>query len=266
MSEVPVELIVAAFNDEDQAEGVLNELKAAKKEKLIGIQGAVVLRKDREGKIHTKDVGLTPGKGAAGGVVLGAVVGLLTGGTGLVLGALGAVLGGVVGKSKRESRFKSDRINQLAASLTPGSSAIVAVIEHRWVAELEKELEEAGADVMTAAISADIAEQLQANRDVAYSALASELGLETSRIAAGDDEVQVSRTSFSDAGVEHMAAVANEAGMAAQHTIETAEGRFTEAAAVTDDAVAYVAAAETDEGVAATGLLATAEEEEDSED
>jgi uncharacterized membrane protein len=105
MTEVPIQLLVAAFDDEESAEGVLRELKAAKKEKLIGIQGAVVLRKDLSGKVHTKDVGLTPGKGAAGGVALGAVVGILTGGTGLVLGALSGIVGGIVGKRKRDSRF-----------------------------------------------------------------------------------------------------------------------------------------------------------------
>jgi len=45
----------------------------------------VTLRKDERAPIHFKDVGLTPAKGAAGGVVLGAMVGILTGGPGRVL-------------------------------------------------------------------------------------------------------------------------------------------------------------------------------------
>ena len=71
---------------------------------------------------------------------------------------------------------KSDRINQVAASLKPGSSAIVVVIEDKYVAELEKELEELGADLLTAPISADIAKQLKAHQDVTHSALERELG------------------------------------------------------------------------------------------
>jgi hypothetical protein len=44
---------------------------------------------------------------------------------------------------------------------------------------LEKELEALGADVLTVAVPADTAEQLEANRDVAYQALAQGLGLAT---------------------------------------------------------------------------------------
>jgi hypothetical protein len=36
----------------------------------------------------------------------------------------------------------------LGRSVSPGTSAIVAVIVHTWVAELKKQMQEAGADVM----------------------------------------------------------------------------------------------------------------------
>jgi hypothetical protein len=189
----------------------------------------------------------------------------LTGGTGLVLGALSGIVGGIVGKRKRDSRFNADRINQIAVALTPGSSAIVAVIEHNWVAELEREMEQAGADVMTAAISADIAEQLAQNRDVAYSALATATGLETSRVAAGEDELQASRTTFTNDAVEHVDVVANEAGVAGRHSIETAEGAVAEGFVVTKDVAVYGASVVTGEGavgmIAATGAAAQPEAE-----
>ncbi len=221
MSEVPVQLIVAAFDDENGAEDALKALKAAKKEKLIGIQGAVVMYKDASGKkIHYKEVGLTPGKGALGGAVLGAALGVITGGATIALGAAGTLIGGLVGRKKQSSRFSSDRINQVAAALKPGSSAIVAVIEHKWVTELEKALEELGADLLTAAISADIAQQIEAHRDVAYSALVSDLGLATSRVAAGEDEVQVSGTVITKEGAVHGEIVAGSAGTEDTQTTE----------------------------------------------
>jgi uncharacterized membrane protein len=255
MSDVPVQLLIAAFNTPTGAEEVLDQLKTAKKEKLIGIQAARVLVKDEKGKIHTKDVGLTPGKGAAAGGVIGAVVGVVTGGVGLALGAAGALVGGLVGKSKKEGRFDSYRIEQIADALTPNSSAIVAVIEHKWVAELEAELEEAGADVMTAAIAADIAAQLAEGRSVAYQATATADSLTTGRIAAGEDEIQVSSTTFTDEAIEHVEAVANEAGMAAMHSIETAEGIAGEAIAVTEEGVVYVAGVVDDAGAEVVGLV-----------
>ncbi len=260
MSDVPVQLLIAAFNTPAAAEDVLEQLKTAKKEKLIGIQAARVLVKDEKGKIHTKDVGLTTGKGAVAGGVIGAVVGIVTGGVGLALGAAGALVGGLIGKSKKEGRFDSYRIEQIADSLTPNSSAIIAVIEHKWVAELEAELEEAGADVMTAAIAADIAAQLAEGRSVAYQATATADSLTTGRIAAGADEIQISSTSFTEDAVEHVEAVANEAGMAAMRTIETSEGIAGEAVAVTGEGAVYVAGAASDAGAEIVGIVVEPEE------
>jgi uncharacterized membrane protein len=168
-------LIVAAFEGQARAEEALKAMKESRDAKLIGVQAAVALRKDEAGQIHFKDVGLTPAKGAASGVVLGAVVGILTGGTGLALGALGALVGGLVGRKKRDSRFSTDRINQLAASLAPGSSAVVIVLESGWVSVLEEKLTLLGADVLTAAVPADVAQHLDASQEVAYEALSSQL-------------------------------------------------------------------------------------------
>jgi len=167
----PIHLIVAAFDDPSRAEEAVKTLKESQDEKLVGIQAAVALRKDEAGQIHFKDVGLTPAKGAAGGVVLGAVVGILTGGTGLALGALGALVGGLVGRKKRDSRFSADRVNQIAASLAPGSSAAVIIMEPGWLAVVEEELSLLGADVLTADIPADVDQHLDAGQDAAYAAL-----------------------------------------------------------------------------------------------
>ncbi|MBK6325589.1 MAG: DUF1269 domain-containing protein [Chloroflexi bacterium] len=215
MSDPTIELIIAAFNAEDAADEALKELKAAKKEKLIGIEAAAVIRRDKKNKLHVKEVGeLTTGKGAVGGVVLGAALGLLTGGTGLILGAAGAAIGGLIGK-KQDIGFPNERLQQIGESLKPETSAIVAVIEHKWVAQLEDELAELGAEVMTAAIAADIAEQLDAGKDVAYSALSSAEGLSASRTAVGENEIEMSNITATAEGVVVSAGVVNEAGMAA---------------------------------------------------
>ncbi len=172
MADAPVQLIVAAFQTETGAEAALNELKAAKKEKLVNIKDAAILRKDVKGELHIHETGDMTGKrgGVIGGVV-GAGLGILTGGATLALTGLGAAAGGLAAKL-RDSGFRDDRLRQLGNRLTPGSSAIVAVIEHTWVEEAEKELREAGAEVVVAAIAADIAEQLEAGHEVAYTAVA----------------------------------------------------------------------------------------------
>lgn len=184
MSEATIHLVVAAFDEEDRAEEALKTLKESRDEKLVGIQAAVAMNKDQKGQIHFKDVGLTPAKGAVGGVVLGAVVGVLTGGTGIALGALGALVGGLVGRKKRDSHFPTDRVNQIAASMAPGSSALVLVMEPGWVVVVQEELERLGGDVLTAAISADLAEQLKAHQGVAQATLEGELSRTAGEAAA----------------------------------------------------------------------------------
>jgi uncharacterized membrane protein len=175
MSETTMHLIVAAFDREAGAEEAFKTLEESRDEELVGIQAAVALHKDEQDQIHFKDVGLTPAKGVAGGVVLGAVIGVLTGGTGLALGAIGALIGGLVGKKKRDSRFSAERINQVAAAMAPGSSAIVIVMEPGWVVVLEEELARLGADVLTADIPADLDQHLDAAQEAAYAALLSQV-------------------------------------------------------------------------------------------
>lgn len=173
MDGTALHLIIAAFGQEVGAEAALKSLKESRDEELVGIQAAVALRKDEQGQIHFEDVGLTPAKGALGGVVLGAVVGVLTGGAGLALGAIGALVGGLVGRKKQDSRFPADRLNQIAASLEPDSSAIVMVMEPGWVVVVTEELELLGADVLTVEIAADVAAQLEDHGEAAHAALVS---------------------------------------------------------------------------------------------
>jgi uncharacterized membrane protein len=190
MSDVPIQLLVAAFKGEGDAEEVLKELKAAKKDRVIGIQNAAVLRRDQKGKLHVKETGdWGGGKGALAGGAVGVAIGILTGGAGLLVGAAGAAIGGVVAKL-RDSGFDDARLKALGASLQPGTSAIVAVIEHTWVAEMEEEMAEAGADVFTAALAADLGAELEAGREVAYTALSSEEGITLGRLSVGEEDVE----------------------------------------------------------------------------
>jgi uncharacterized membrane protein len=242
MSDVPVQLIVAAFQEEKTAAQALKVLKQARREKLIGIQNAAVLRKDAKGKLHiqeTADMG--GGKGAALGGVAGAAIGLIAGPALVVPAAVGALVGGLTAKL-RDSGFSNERLKTLGENLKPGSSAIVAVVEHRWVAEVEKAMAEAGADAVTAALGADIAEQLEAGHQVAYSAISSEHGFSAARVAGGADEVEAGQVVVDDSGVYG--------------------GRFV----ATKDGFAVLAMEATDEGVTVAGLAAVVDEEKEGPD
>src|SRR5689334_24977968 len=105
----PVQIIVAAFNDEVTADEVLEGLKDAQAEGLIKIQDAAVVRRDVNDKLHIKETGDWSGKrGAVTGGVIGALVGLAAGPVGWVaLG--GAAIGGVLAKV-RDSGIPDERL------------------------------------------------------------------------------------------------------------------------------------------------------------
>jgi uncharacterized membrane protein len=236
MSDIPVEVVIAAFDEERAADDVLSELKAAKWAGLIGIQNAAVLRRDQKDKLHIKELkDWGGGKGASFGGALGAIVGALTGPGILVAGAAGALIGGLAAKL-RDSGFSDERLKTIGSSLKPGTSAIIAIIEHKWVAELEKEMAEAGADVLTEAIAADVAEQLEAGREVAYTALSAADGLAVSRVSTGEDSIEASGLAIGQDGLVAGSIVATEGAVAGEQLIATDDGiSYTVGAIVEED-------------------------------
>ncbi len=175
MSEKPVQLMIAVFDSEPWAEETLSRLKTGGKQRLKGVQAAVAMRKDDQGQIRYKDVGMSPTKGAVAGIVMGAAVGIATGGAGLVLGALGALLGGVVGKHKREGQIRAEQVNQVVASIPKGSSALLAILEPEFAAEFEDLLQAEGGQTFSADISANLAAQLGEHGETAHAALMEQL-------------------------------------------------------------------------------------------
>jgi uncharacterized membrane protein len=265
MSEVPVQVVVAAFQEENDADEVLRELKAAKWAGLIGIQNAAVIRRDQKNKLHIKELkDWGGGKGAAFGGALGAVVGVLAGPGALAVGAAGALIGGLAAKL-RDSGFSDARLKTVGESLKPGTSAIVAVIEHKWVAALEQELEEAQADILTMSIAADVAEQLDAGREVAYTALSASDAFAAGRVAAGEDQVEIGGIVLSEEGLVAGNVLATEEGIAGERVEVTDEGVVYEAGAATEGAVAYVGATATEDEATVVGLVAEEVEEEEPE-
>jgi uncharacterized membrane protein len=189
MSDVPIQIVVAAFTSPDGASKALQALKDARAAGLVAIDNAAVLTKDADGKLDIKETNdWGGGKGAVVGGVAGAAVGLLAGPVGWATG-IGALVGGLAAKL-RDSGFSDARLRKLGESLQPGTSAIVAVVEHRWVEQVEKQLAEEGANTLTEEIGSDIATQLEAGRDVAYTALSSAGVVSAERIAVGESSAE----------------------------------------------------------------------------
>lgn len=224
MSDVPVQLIVAAFGEEKAAKAALKSLNEAQKAGLIKIENAAVLRRDEKGKLHireTQDMG--GGKGAAFGGVVGAAIGLIAGPALVVPAAVGALVGGLTAKL-RDTGFSNKRLETIGEGLKPGSSAIIAVVEHTWVEKVEAAMANIAMDVATTEIQADIAGQLEAGHDVAYSVIASQEGYSMGRIAGGEDAVEGGALVIDDTGVYGGRFVATEEGFVVEEITATEDG------------------------------------------
>lgn len=161
MSEaVPLQAIVAAFPDEEGASKALDDLRRIDKD-LLGVKQAAVLVRTSEGELRIQESHHV-GRGAVLGGVAGAVVGLIAGPVGWV--TVGGAAVGALAARLRDSGFPDDRLRQIGEALTPGSSALVAIVEHRWVLQVEQQLREAGARYATEAVKADVAAQLEEAR------------------------------------------------------------------------------------------------------
>jgi uncharacterized membrane protein len=180
-----VQLIVSAFRDETGAQQALDQLKDAIKKDQGRIESAAVLRKGEDGQVRiTQTVDFGGKKGAALGGVAGAAIGLIAGPALLVPAGVGALIGGLAGKL-RDAGFSDEHLERLGRSLTPGSSAIVAVVEHEWGGSIRESMTEAGADTVTEALARDIAEQLEAGGESVHS--------DGGEAALGEDEVEGAR-------------------------------------------------------------------------
>ena len=200
MSEAPVQVIVAAFSDQNSARAMMDDLKQGRKAGLIGIIDAAVVIKDENGKLKVIDAKRRSRRtrGLITGGVVGGLVGLLAGPVGwAALGgsAVGMLAGRLAGLPTRRA------MESIGEALTPGSSAIVAVIEHRWISQIEDALIEAGASVLRAAIAEDIRAQLEAGGSVLYTLGAGEAAEGAVRVAEGPEGVRVSGVIATDEGI-----------------------------------------------------------------
>lgn len=171
MSDVPVQIIVAVFPTEQGADSILYELEAARLAGYVGIHHVAVLRRDAENKLHIRETDKSKvKKGAAWGGAIGAVVGLVAGPGAVVVSGAGAIIGGLAAKLL-DSGFDDRRLKELSESLQPGTSALVVVVEHKWAADVEKQLSDGATTVVTEELAADMAQRLVVDGEVTYTAV-----------------------------------------------------------------------------------------------
>lgn len=164
---IPVELVVSVFAGEEQAGNVLRTLKTAQREGTLFYVNAAVLVKDTAGRTsssETEDV--DAGKGAIFGTIVGGFLGLLGGPVGALAGAAAGALTGGVSAHLIDTGFSDKDLKDLEQALTPGSSALVVLVEYQWTDRLITMLRNDDGRIFRQVLPSEIAAKLAAeNRD-----------------------------------------------------------------------------------------------------
>jgi len=142
MSDAPVDLYIATYSDPDAAQEDWDEIKQLARDKVITVDGLVLVSRSADGKLEVKDNASDVGKGAVLGAVGGAIIGIIFPPAFLASAAVGAGIGAGTG-SILDHRHKGEIKADVEDVLPPGSSGIVALFEERWVEDVDKALTKA---------------------------------------------------------------------------------------------------------------------------
>jgi arylsulfatase len=139
MSDDQKDVLIAAYLFEDLAKQDFDAVLQLAEDKMITVEGVVLVQKDAEGEVHVTETGDHLGrKGATLGGGVGLVVGLFAPPL-LAATAVGAAAGGVLGKFAKH-RLESGIGEKMDAALPPGSGGVIAVYDSDGADAVDKAL------------------------------------------------------------------------------------------------------------------------------
>jgi uncharacterized membrane protein len=155
MSDRPVFLYAAIYDDAVSAEADYEAVAQAHRDKLIGTyDAAVIVRSEDDGKVHVTKTEKPVQHGAWGGIGVGAVIGILFPPSLIASAAAGGVVGGV-GAHLFKGMSRGD-LKDLGEGLDEGQAAIIVIGESKIDEQIEKATKQA---------KKLIAKQIDANAD-----------------------------------------------------------------------------------------------------
>jgi len=137
----PVQMLVVGFEHGKFEGEILAELKRLREQDIIRLVDLLFVNKDDDGEITTVELtDLSPGESMEFGALTGALIGLGA------AGEEGAEAGAVAGAVAMEDgqAFSEQDVWFVADAIPPGTSAGIALIEHRWAVPLREAIERAG--------------------------------------------------------------------------------------------------------------------------
>ena len=128
MAETPTDVLVAGYQNIEEATRDFESLVAQVREKEISIEGVILVTHAQDGSVSVRQTGDDRGrKGLGWGGGVGVAVGLFAPPV-LASAAVGAVAGGVIAKFV-DHRLEHDIHDKIGENLPPGSAGIIAVFD-----------------------------------------------------------------------------------------------------------------------------------------
>ncbi len=153
-------LVVIGYNELHKAEEVRLTLAKLQKDYLIDLEDAVAVTKDAAGRIKLHQAVNLTAAGAAGGGFWGMLVGLifLNPLLGFAIGAGAGAVSGALSDVGINDQFMKD----LAASLTPNSSALFVLVRNSTPDKVLEEVKGTGGTILKTSLSHEDESKLQA--------------------------------------------------------------------------------------------------------
>jgi uncharacterized membrane protein len=153
-------LVVIGYDDMYKAEEVRLKLRKLQSEYLLDLEDAVVAVKDTAGKVKLHQAVNLTAAGAMSGGFWGTLIGLifLNPLLGLAVGAGAGAVSGALSDLGINDQFMKD----LAATMTPGSSALFVLVRKATPDKVLEEIKGSGGKVLKTSLSHEDEEKLQA--------------------------------------------------------------------------------------------------------
>jgi uncharacterized membrane protein/sporulation protein YlmC with PRC-barrel domain len=129
-----IEMVAIRFQTVDKAAEKLKEMQELHRRGTFKLINTAIFVRDEKGVLSIKESGdMGPKRGSVFGAITGGLMGMIAGPGGMVAGALvGAGVGR--GAAKRiDVGFNDEFLKTLGEKLKPGQSAILVLLEHRWL-------------------------------------------------------------------------------------------------------------------------------------
>ena len=198
------QLVVGMYANESSAktggDGIKDWDHADKDVKLGAI--AVITYDHKKDKLHYHEMGQRSTKSGAGwGTAIGATIGILTGGLGLIPGmAVGAAAGGALGAFNHKNvGVTDDQQAKLIAALKDGGAALGIMADDFEVDAVIAHLAETGADISHYKVDSDAAEAITA---AAAAQVAASAAVDENAEAVDDADVAAATKAVADAGTD----------------------------------------------------------------